>query len=356
MPDAIVPAAVSSQLDQSGEERIHIANIVPGGVTRTPYTPPLEITTMYAAQFSNTLLYISADATAWPGTTVAPGLTAASEQLVDSYGGKIHFMNSNGGRVCHDSTGAAWANCTGLPGGTIIKSMFYIPANGPTPAKWWAVAESGTQIYSSTDGVAFSGSALNASSTSWQGSVARGQIAIVTGVSMGTRRTADGGATWATVSTGSVFLNKIVDSGTAFVGIGNSDTANILVSSDGTSWTGKTYPGQTGGVFKRNLAYAPGVGSGIGRFLLTLSNGATVYSDDDGQTWLAGASAGTAPTDSSPLDNAMVYAHGFFVMQGGGAGFSTVVTSPDGVSNFVTRLTTASTNELCSISPFRTGQ
>lgn len=42
MVDSIVPIAVSSQLDDSGEERIHIANTIAGGVNRPEFLPSIS--------------------------------------------------------------------------------------------------------------------------------------------------------------------------------------------------------------------------------------------------------------------------------------------------------------------------
>lgn len=313
---------------------------------------------MWAAQNGNSLLLKGFASDDWTGATSNPGLSAASEQLVDSYGGKIHFMNSNGGRVCSDGAGVSWAACSGLPGGTIIKSMVYVPTSS-TAGKWIAIPESGTLGYASTDGAAFSSFTLNGSSASWFGSIARGNIVLVGRTSNTVRRSVNGGTSWEDATAafgGSSAVRRFADSGTAFICSSNTASDPLSRSTDGgATWSAITFPDQSGRTV-RKLAYGLGVGDGGGRFLIVLDDGSTRYSDDDGVTFVEGASAGVAPSDSSEIDNNMVFSEGFFVMNGGGAGNSTIVTTPDGVGSFVTRLTTASTNEIYSITPFRLGQ
>lgn len=63
---AIVPAAVSSQLDDTGEERIHIAHVAPVAFTYLPPPPPPDTATVYTDQVQYDVRYNIPATITWP--------------------------------------------------------------------------------------------------------------------------------------------------------------------------------------------------------------------------------------------------------------------------------------------------
>lgn len=303
---------------------------------------------IFAARTGSAQLYLGAGPTVWTGANVNPGLTAQVEVHVASYGGKVHYINSSGGKVSSSPAGASWTSCTGLPAKN-PRSMTYFPN---APGTWIYVPTDGTSGYSSTDGTAFSAFTLDAGGRSWYCSVQRDPILLVGSTNAVIRRSTSRTTGFADVTlAGWGFSNVqlLVDTGTTFVAASGTNGQDMKTSPDGLTWTNRTYPGQgAGGVIK--LAYAPGVGSGTGRLLAILSNGATNYSDNDGVTWTAGATAGTAPTYNLNQDNNLVFSGGYFVSGGTGG---QVWTSPDGVNSWTLRATNGDGTP--SLTPYRTG-
>lgn len=303
---------------------------------------------MFAARTGSALLYTSAGPINWGGGTVSPGLTAAAESHVSSYGGKIHHINMNGGKVSSSASGASWASCTGLPAKN-PRSMTYLPN---ATAKWVYIPADGTSGYESSDGTAFSAFTLDAGGRSWYSSASRDPILLVGSTNAVIRRSSNRGSSFSDVTlTGWGFSNVqlLVDTGTVFVAASGTNGQDIKTSPDGVTWTNRTYPGQGAGAVIK-LGYGLGVGSGTGRLLAILSNGATNYSDDDGVTWVAGAAASTAPTYNLNQDNNLAFLAGYFISGGVGG---QIWTSPDGVNSWTLRATNGDGTP--SLTSYRTG-
>ncbi|HEY3278094.1 MAG TPA: YCF48-related protein [Syntrophorhabdaceae bacterium] len=109
--------------------------------------------------------------------------------------------------------------------------------------------------------------------------------------------------------------------GTAFVTVGASGT--ILNSADGNFWTVRTITGITKHLF--GVAYGPGEGTGLGRFVAVGDTKTILYSDDGGATWSA------VVTTTLPAVNfrAVTYGNGYFVAVGDGG---KIFSSPDGLA------------------------
>lgn len=292
MTTSIIPSAISSQLDHTGSERIHIANTVPGGVVRTPWiAPPNPFESVFLSWAGNSLLYYGTDENQTTFMTVdAGGFISAAETRVHACNGFL-FTTRQSGRTRVSSDGLTWGAVSGLSQSGTIKTMIH---NG---TQFIAYTDTGSSCWVSPDAVNWTSQALGF--TVGDGNFAKKGSSVL-GFQVSTTNTirlsVDNGATFSSVSMGGAVtsFSKTFPLATAnrFLVFG-SNTASpfqALVKWSATggvgTWTEVTLPlgGFAGGNTVRTAAYD----SVNNRVLAILLDGSVMYSDDEGSTWSVG--------------------------------------------------------------------
>ncbi|MGX9958525.1 hypothetical protein ACW0US_07065 [Xanthomonas euvesicatoria] len=225
--------------------------------------------THYATSSDTSTLSYTQAPYAWTGI-VNTGMDVTNG-LVESRNGKVFAFNqsSNGGSVSSNA-GLSWAPCTGLPSVRIV-SLVYVAG------KWIAVPEIGTNVYVSTDGIAFSSVAFASDSELINSGFAYGDTVMIgRSNSASCRVSRDKGVTWANMPlVSSVQVWAFAKSGSAIIACTN---ANLRRSADdGATWASLGDPFGTGNL--ASIAY------GNGQFLCVSGLGNVARSLDDGVTW-----------------------------------------------------------------------
>lgn len=283
MPDLIVPAAISSQLDESGEERIHIANLSP--VFRQPWVP--QIDDIYLSYSGSTAFRYTTDEADWANTVDTGGFVSGA-----SVATRAHFV---GGRLFRTGTSTPdrsrvttdGVNFTSLTGSALSGAVETLLK----PATEWLFFQSGSNVGVSTDGVDITNRALG-------GSLQDGRVAIKGSTILGmsttantARRSLDNGVTWGSVALGGATPSQGWTIATAnrflIFAQKTSDNTNFLkwsTTGAAASWTEVSLPGSFSGQFVRQGCYNPE----INRVIIVMADYATYYSDDEGSTWTLG--------------------------------------------------------------------
>lgn len=336
----IVPAAVSSQLDNTGEERIHIANTVPGGVVRSPWVaPPSPFESVFMSWAGSTLLPYGTDAGQTTFTTVdAGGIVSVSETRVFHTNNRL-FTTRSSGRTRVSDDGLIWSGVTGLSQSGAIQTLLH---NG---TQYIGFTESGTTCWVSADGNTWSSQALGFTIVSGRVAQKGSSIVAFASTNNAIRLSTDNGATYSSVSMGGSVTNfsKSFPLATAnrflVFGVNTSSPFQSVVKWSTTgaagTWTEVNLP--IGGLSGPNL-YQACVNTDTGRIVAVYSTGDVYYSDDEGSTWSAGTSllqntfysATTEMMKYSSL-NGRVYYLGFY-SDGGAIDDYRLYSSPDGVT------------------------
>lgn len=296
----LIPAAISSQLDQTGEERIHAA---PYEVIVRPVWAPPEITlVLFAAPDFQSYIAQSLDGGASFPTTVPTGISPdSSECMVDIANGRVfHWMESGSARTMEGLSGT-WSPVTGLP------------FEGPSRILYTGteyLAHTLGNVYASADGLSFS----LRSTSNCRVPVKAGDT--ILGVSGGRFAgiSTDNGLTFSEYSVAAAInsfegIQRIVHDGTYFVLFANDASANLLVyrSTTGLSgtWSLLTSPSTSrchGAVVNE-----------AGDIVIVLRDGSTWVSDDSGDTWAPGPSCpyGAAPSYPTVQYNKMFYINNY---------------------------------------------
>lgn len=287
MPDSIVPAAISSQLDVSGEERIHMANRTT--VVRPTYVPQIDdVWLSYSG--STTLRYSSdADHEDWTNTVSTGGFSSAF-----AGGTRVHFV---GGRLFRTGTGGTDRSRV-TTNGTSFVSLTGDSFSGAVetvlkPDTEWLFFQGASNVGVSTDGVTIANRALGATLIDGRVAIKGSTILGLTTSSNNVRRSTDNGVTWGSVALGGATVTSGFPIATAnrflIFGQKSSDNTNFVkwsTTGDAASWTDVSIPGSFSSQFLRQAVYNPE----INRVIVMRADYAVYYSDDEGDTWTAASS------------------------------------------------------------------
>lgn len=230
-------------------------------------------TVMYATTASN-LLSLTQLPYDWTGTVNVGA--SVSGRLVESRQGKVlAFYATNNGASVSSNAGSSWTACSGLPSLRIVAHVY---AGG----KHILVPESGTNLYTAADGQAFSPVSFAADDKVTTAAYASGDMVIVArSNSSQSRRSTDGGATWANcplVSATQIWA--FASSGTSIMAV--STTAVRRSTDDGATWSSAANP-----IPASNLG---SIAYGDGRYIVVNGLGQCATSTDDGVTFTASTS------------------------------------------------------------------
>lgn len=314
--NSLVPIAVSSQFDASGDERVHA--VTTSLVVRATWQPPPPpVLRLYVAVDTETQLRRSLDGGASFTDTVPTGLTSVgTEPAVMAAGGRLfHLGSSTTARVSTDAVN--FSAVTGIPynagSGTIIKVG--------TEWQWY-----GGDLYISTDGASFTQRSLSSGVINFVKRPAVMGTTIV-GTASGNRInvSTNSGVTFTeqqlTAFISSEGIQRTLATPTGFLLFGRATgSGNLLIGRSPTgllgSWTTAAGPA---------TAIVHGVSRDPinSRIVIVLQTGETWYSDDNGVVWEGGASCPYAGAGSFPpaQENNMIFSDGYFYFtaaQGGG--------------------------------------
>lgn len=215
----------------------------------------------------------------WSGSTAA--LPFSTNNAVAACApGKV-LVASAAGVAMSANSGVTWTPCTGIPGGTYDALLY-------TDGTWFAVPGSGTTLYKSTDGIAFTSQTYTAlTGVVSNACIAFDKVVIITkGNSAGGARSVDGGLTWlnggiTTSVLASVDRNPATGVLLSAVGQGGGPTYRVGKSTDnGASWTYSASPASA-----LTAPFAIRCGNGIWLMLFT-SPYSCWRSTDDGASWV----------------------------------------------------------------------
>lgn len=306
MPDSIVPAAISSQLDVSGEERIHMANRTT--VIRGTYVPPT--TDIYVSYAGTTIIDFSADAPhdVWTNKDTGGFVSQFSGgNRVHFVGGQLFRMGTGGTNRSRATTdGTTWFSLTGLSFTGAVETVL-------KPATEWLFFQNGSSNMGySTDGIDVQTRALGATLQDGRAAIKGSTIIAMTTTSNTIRRSTDNGVNWAGVSLGGVTVASGFPIATAnrFLIFGQklTDSTNFVKwSLDGSaaSWTEVSIPGS----FSSQKIEQAGYNSETNRVVIVLKDRSVYYSDDEGDTWTAGTAVPAPDTTSSGNTYNMLFAN-----------------------------------------------
>lgn len=275
-------------------------------------TDTIIITAVMFATRSDPLLSITTAPYDWSGSV---NVGASVEQkLVESRQGKVFaFYNSDNGASVSSNAGASWTACTGLPAATTFVGL--VSAEG----EWFAIPQTGTNLYVSSDGVAFAARSFAADNQLITSAYASGDTIIVArSNSSQSRRSTDGGDTWANCPlVSSTQIWAFAASADSIMAV--STAAVFRSTDDGASWSSVGNPIGAGTL--ASIAY------GNGRYIIVNGSGQCATSTDDGLTWVPSTSV-PQTLGSIGQGNEFIYDGENFVI----AAFTNIYTSPDGTA------------------------
>lgn len=308
MPDSIVPAAISSQLDVSGEERIHMANRTT--VVRPTYVPNID--DVWLAYAGTTTFRYSSDAAHddWSNTVNTGGFVSAFSggQRVHFAGGRLFRMGTGGtDRSRVTTNGTSFTSLTGLSFSAAVETVI-------KPDTEWLFFQANSNMGFSTDGVDVQTRALGATLQDGRMAIKGSTILGLTTTSNTIRRSTDNGVNWAGVSLGGVTVASGFPIATAnrFLIFGQklTDSTNFVKwSLDGSaaSWTEVSIPGSFSSQLIRQAVYNPE----IDRVIIVLADYSVYYSEDEGDTWIAASAFPNVSGDTfaTGSNNFLFYNH-----------------------------------------------
>lgn len=258
----------------------------------------------YATSIGSDLSYTS-DLYDWD-VTVNVG-ESVSQRLVESRNGKVFvFHSDDSGGAVSSNAGVSWTACTGLPASLRIVALVFADDT------YIAVPASGTDLYVSTDGIAFTAREFATDDQVISCAWANGDTVIIArSNSSQSRRSLDGGTVWADCPlVSAVQVWAIANDEDVLVA---ASEANLQRSTDrGATWA--TIPSEGG---------AASVAFNGDLFMVMESSGATRTSPT-GVTWTA-ATALSEGMGGVGQGNEMVFDGDNFVV----AGATHLWTSPD---------------------------
>lgn len=355
MADLIVPAAVSSQLDDTGEERIHIANSVPGGVSRTLLLPQItgNIPDGFVGQVVNYQYSISLGQTPYGPTTISsgtliPGCSMNSTGLVT--GTRTTVSNSSWTVQMTDANGSiaslADSSQTSDPdvwfinpsyAGKYSADSWTVKTNPPVSGGYvhylngyiYITAGSGVgTAYSSNKGTSWTTNNAVSSSAGGGRMIEVGGFLFRCGGVNVMNRCASPFGTWSTPSADTRSrANTVVAIGTKLV-VASIYASTVSISTDlGVNWT-------SGGAYSSSANGSPALIYNGSRLVVAYCEGASgfatgiKYSDDQGVTWSASQYSFPNPSLSNSIAHAAHDGTNFVVITATGQ----VAYSSDGIT------------------------
>lgn len=352
MSTNLIPIAISSQLDVTGEEKIHAANYEL--VIRPQWAPPpAPDASIYIALNNALTLGVSVDGAATFTDTPATGVIASSVNNVGATDGRLYHWSqpaaTNNTFTTTDYTN--FTRTTGISGfsGTLTTNLI------KTSTEWQLyVVNSANYAYYSTDGVAFSMRTFTSGAVRRPVQFGTKLLGIAISAGNALAVSTDEGVTFASYTiTGFNTSNGIqsvaVTPSGNFVIFGRN-TSNILTigrSATGLSgsWTVEAGPVSTT-AHPVYSAVTP-----AGRIVFVLSDGRTYYSDNEGVSWTAGAvvpfnSPPSVSTTTATPAHKFVYAPttgAFLITTEQGGGVNRLYKSTDSTDSWTLMYTTPST-------------
>lgn len=345
----LTPIALSSQLDETGEEKIHAATA--NRIVRPVFTiPPLSV---YAAIANTMKLFKSSQGSAFAITTDSGVLSTTSSVRVGRAGGDLYHM-ANQGQAVVTSDGTSWQALTGLP------TSFFTPGIGDI-AKYngeWLLGASG-KLYVATDGLNFS-----ERSASFSGAVkerlgdmwlyAAGNTVIYS---------TDNWLTTTTYSLGSVFytfgglLDYLAVPGFGFFlfGYNASGQAIIAYSPTGLSGTWTVNNAPWTGTYTARSVYDRDTGRVWICITGSTSFNATVYYAEAGSTTFQSFGSFPYGSRTDPGSNLEVADGWLYKSAPQGSGLNTIYTSPVTASNWQAVYSVSGGNAVNSLCAWRPG-
>lgn len=339
MADLLVPIAISSEIDDTGVERVHAAKFTP--TVRPAWVAPSSA--IYLGLNNELNLKKSIDGGLNFTETPNTGVVASSTNSVVATAGRMYHWSfvDDPNNTFTTIDGTNFTRTTGISGFTASMSELI-----KTSTEWQLYVNNGIDyLYVSTNGVDF---VLRTFAT---GPVRRPvQFGTkILGIGTATGNTlvvsTDEGLTYSSYtigdfnSTTGIQSLAVTPSGN-YIAFGRNGSGNFAIGTSATglsgSWT--VVPGPTLSTYALCSAVTP-----AGRILVVLADGATYYSDNEGSTWTAGAlvTYASPPTAiavvSNPV-NVLLYAQdaeAFLVATAQGSGVFEVYRSVDGVAPWV---------------------
>jgi hypothetical protein len=316
MSDKLVPAALSSQLDVSGEEKIHAA---PYATIVRPvfFIPP---TPVYAARQGSELLVSYDGGFTWP-TKVATGGADSSSVVLNTGGGRLTRYTPTAGRTTTDVT--TFAALTGLSGSGFSSGAIR------TASEWLVFAAGG--IRASTNGIAYVARTSPAVpySSSMPARLGSNILFVSTAANNSLGYSANDGATWGSITThsGTTMHYTLLIAGTsrflAFTGT-NGTVHKSNTGASGTWSTGTSVPT----VFTIRSGCRNPL---TGRIVVINALGQSFFTDDDGDTWNAGSVGIGNYQDNGSRDATTIFANGRYICAAHTTtGLDVIYTSEDG--------------------------
>lgn len=318
MPTPLVPIAISSQLDVTGEERIHAAKYT---LTNRPawVASPNQF---YAASGNQTYLAKSVDGGTTFPTTVSTGLgTISSTTTVSAAGSKLFQWNGSAGAVSSDGS-----TFTPMVYGSSMGNVSEVIYAG---GKWLAGCQ--MEVHVSADGVNFSALDFN-------GLIQPAMLGnTIVGGTGGTavNHSVNAGVAFSTYTvTGMAKTDAVLATDTGFVMFGRAPTtSNLVVAKSATgltgSWTVAAGP-------STSFILAVARNATTGRIVLFNAAGNTYYSDDSASTWTAGAANLYTAGDIIPPFTRRMTCDGtkFLLCVRQESGNNRIYSSPNGVTDW----------------------
>lgn len=330
MADILVPIAISSQLDDTGEERIHAAQFTP--TIRTPY---IELNYVYALIAGSSNLLRSTDGgLTWPDLVDSGGSASALSALfLDGTGNRLTRDQAISGRTSTD--GDNFVTITGSLSGTGFPTWHLY-----TGTEWLRRSAGGMRA--SSDGIDYSVRTIPSLGTADNSynSFAKLNNNIIFMYTVGSTGnlcySTDNGATWASFVLG--LSTQLVATANRFLAfVGAAGRVDMSTSGASGTWTSSysTLPSASSSV--RLAAYSPT----LGRVVVQAGTGSFWRSDDEGDTW----TGPYFPLPVSILDavnvRGMIFAHNRFIASiRTNTNLSKIYTSDDGIT-WVERYSTA---------------
>jgi hypothetical protein len=286
--NSIVPVAVSSQLDNSGEERIHIANTVPGGVIRQPYVaPPNPFESIFAMDRLDSTFLVhadNADNTNFPIYQDTGGLGYGSVfPTVHGINGKLFSFRPSSNRTRVSDDGINWVGTTNLTASGTVWSAIH------TGTEYLIFPDFGTNNLYSADGLTWNNRTRLSGYNELSGIAKKGNTIINSTTTANTLHVStDNGLTQTAVNTGGTSLNelRVVATANRFVALGYRTSPSIVTMSKWSTtglagtWTETTLVGSS--LSNYIMAYLPN----INRVIAIAMTGRKIWiSDDEGSTW-----------------------------------------------------------------------
>lgn len=268
---SIVPAAVSSQLDVTGEERIHIAPYVEIVVPPPPPPPPPN-PILLSVGFSSTL-WSSEDG----GLSFSDGYSYDGHHTSTFYkvGTRIYGVRQNGGPIYYSDDAVTWNH---VPIGFSWTGLGPILHTGTKYLLFYTLSGQ-RRLATSVDGTSFT----VAGNTTLVGAAEAVQLGNTIIVSNGSQiiRSTDAGDTWEAPY--NIFARNLLVTDTHFVAFDSLGNAHRSTTGASGSWASTVITGAT-------YAYQAQYNPKSGRIVIIDNKAKGFYSDDNGATWSEGSS------------------------------------------------------------------